>query len=160
MELRLAEPRTIGPSFGMDVYLWAKLLHVFFVITWMATVYSLPRMLLTLAEAGNEGALRDRVVRSGKRVYVLGHNLFGGAFCFGLVLWLYVGIGGPWLHAKLVLVVLLLVHFTIGGRWLKRYAAGRSLPSARVLWWFNQVPSILLLAILWLVLAKPFQTFE
>lgn len=144
----------------MDVYLWAKILHVFFVIAWMATVFSLPRILVTLSETGNDSPDRDRVVRSGRRLYSLGHNLFGGAFCFGLVLWLYVGIGGPWLHAKLVLVILLLVHFTVCGRWLKRYVAGRPLPSVRVLWRFSHAPSILLLGILWLVLAKPFQGFE
>lgn len=144
----------------MDIYLWAKVLHVFFVITWLATAFSLPRILISLAEAGNEAAVRDQLIRSGRRLYLLGHNLFGCAISFGLVLWLYVGIGGPWLHAKLVLVTLLLVHFTMCGRWIKGVASGRTLPSVRVLWWFNQIPVILLLAILWLVLAKPFQTYE
>lgn len=45
--------------------------------------------------------------------------------------------------------------FTLSGRWLKRVADGRALPSAGVLRWFNHVPSLLLLAVIWLMLAKP-----
>jgi len=140
----------------MNFYLWTKILHLFFVITWMATVFCLPPILLGLTEAGDEAAVRDRFIPLGRKIYRLGHNLFGLAFGFGLVLWLYFGIGGPWLHVKLVLVTLLLVHFTLSGRWLKSVAAGRALPSVRVLRWFNRVPALLLLAVIWLVLAKPF----
>src|SRR5690606_4823448 len=99
----------------MYIYLWAKVLHVFFVIAWMATVFGLPRILLELAEPANDAAVRDQLIRSGRRLYFIGHNLFGGAFGLGLVLWLYVGIGGRWLHVKLVLVALLLTHFTVCG---------------------------------------------
>jgi len=139
----------------MNIYLWATILHLFFVITWMATVLCLPHILLGLVEAGDEAAVRDRLIPLGRKIYRLGHNLFGLAFIFGLVLWLYFGIAGPWLHVKLVLVSLLLVHFTLSGRWLKRVADGRALPSAGVLRWFNHVPSLLLLGVIWLVLAKP-----
>lgn len=139
----------------MNIYLWSKLLHLFFVIAWMATLFGLPRTLLELAEAGADGPRRARLIASGRRLYRLGHNLFGLAVIFGLVLWLYLGIGGPWLHVKLVVVALLLAHFTVGGRWLKGVAAGRSLPDVRVLWWFQHVPAALLLLVIWLVLAKP-----
>ena len=139
----------------MNIYLWAKLLHLFFVIAWMAVVFGLPRLLLNLAEAGEDGPARARLIPLGRQLYRLGHHLFGLAFIFGMVLWLYLGIGGPWLHVKLVFVGLLLAHFTVGGRWLKRAAAGRALPPARVLWWFHHAPAVLLFAVIWLVLAKP-----
>ena len=139
----------------MNIYLWTKILHLFFVITWMATVFCLPHILLGLVEAGDEAAVRDRLIPLGRKIYRLGHNLFGLAFIFGLVLWMYFGIAGPWLHVKMALVSLLLVHFTLSGRWLKRVAVGRVPPSVGVLRWFNHVPSLLLLAVIWLVLAKP-----
>lgn len=144
----------------MDIFLWAKILHVFFVVTWIATVFSLPQILLGLAGAEHRPVVCEAKLQSGRRIYLLGHNLFGAAFSFGLVLWLYFGIGGAWLHLKLVLVTLLLTDYTISGRWLKGAVAGRALPLARLLWWYSQVPAILLLAILWLVLAKPFHSYE
>ena len=47
-------------------------------------------------------------------------------------------------------------HYSVGGRWLKGLDAGRALPSARALRWFNELPVLLLVAIVFLVLAKPF----
>jgi putative membrane protein len=60
------------------------------------------------------------------------------------------------LHAKLGLVLLILAHFIVTGRWLKGVAKGKTLPSSRTLRWFNEVPVILLVVIVYLVLAKPF----
>ena len=139
----------------MNFYLWAKILHLFFVIAWMATVFCLPFILVGLSEAGDEAAGRERQLAFGRKIYGLGHNLFGMAFLFGLILWLHFGISGPWLHVKLVLVALLFTHFILSGRWLKKFTAGQALPSSRILRLFNFVPAILLLAVIWLVLAKP-----
>ena len=74
----------------------------------------------------------------------------------GLVLWLHFDIVGGWLHAKLVFVALLLAHFIVAGRWLKGVDKGRALPSATTLRWFNELPVVLLVVIVYLVLAKPF----
>ena len=148
------------------VYLWTKSLHLLFVIAWMASVFYLPRILVNLAEAGEQPAVRERLQLMGRRLYRFGHNLFGIAFALGLVLWLghrwwpeslpdVVG-PGKWIHAKLTLVVLLVVYFTVCGRMLKRSAAGGALPSSRALRWLNEIPVLMLLAIIYLVLAKPF----
>ena len=137
-------------------YFWIKTAHLVFVMAWMAGVFYLPRILVNLAEAGDDPAVRARLVLMGRRLYRFGHMMFGLAFVFGLVLWLYFGIAGGWLHAKLTLVVLMLVHFTVSGRWLKGVDAGRALPSSRALRWFNELPVLLLVAIVYLVLAKPF----
>jgi putative membrane protein len=61
---------------------------------------------------------------------------------------------GGWLHAKLTLVVVLLVYYIFCGRWLKRgYAA---LPSATTLRLVNELPVVVVLGIIYLVIAKPF----
>lgn len=140
----------------MNIYLWAKLFHLFLVMTWMATVFGLPVLLLKAAGQDPGTASREDLLALGRRVYRVGHHLFGWAVLFGLVLWLYVGIGGGWLHIKLVLVILLLAHFTISGRWIKGAARGRSLPPSHLLRWHCRLPAVLLFALLWLVLAKPF----
>ncbi len=137
-------------------YLWIKTAHLVFVMAWMSTVFYLPRILVNLAEAGEEPAVRSRLLLMGKRLYRFGHVMFGLVVVFGLMLWLHFGIIGGWLHAKLVLVVLMLGHFIVAGRWLKAVGSGRSLPAATTLRWFNELPVLLLVAIVWLVLAKPF----
>ena len=137
-------------------YLWTKLFHVLFVIAWMATVFYLPRILVNLAEVGAQPAVRDRLALMGRRLYRFGHVMFGLALVFGLTLWMHFGMEGGWLHAKRPLVALPLGQFIFPGRWLKRSAAGASLPSPTALRWFNEVPLVLAIPVLWLVYFKPF----
>ena len=136
-------------------YFLVKTAHLVFVIAWMASVFYLPRILVNLVEAGDEPAVRARLLLMGRRLYRFGHVMFGLALVFGLGLWFGFGIDGGWLHAKLALVLLVLVHFVVAGRWLKGAAAGRALPAATTLRWFNELPVVLLVAIVYLVLAKP-----
>ncbi len=147
-------------------YLLIKTLHLLFVIAWMATVFYLPRILVNLAEATGEPAVQARLQLMGRRLYKFGHNMFGIAFLFGLILWQgwrvfptalpNVTAGTHWLDAKLTLVVLLLIYFGWAGRVLKRSIKGGALPSGRVLRWLNELPVLLLLGVIFLVLAKPF----
>lgn len=140
----------------MQAYFWTKSLHLLFVMAWMAAVFYLPRILVNIAEAGDVPAVRERLVLMGRRLYRFGHVVFGIAFVFGLALWLHFGMTGGWLHAKLTLVALMLAHFVVAGRWLKGVAKGRALPSGKALRWFNEIPVLLLVVVIWLVLAKPF----
>jgi protoporphyrinogen IX oxidase len=137
-------------------YLWTKTAHLVFVMAWMSCVFYLPRILVNIAEAGDVPEVRARLVLMGRRLYRFGQTMFGIAFVLGLVLWLHFHIAGGWLHAKLALVALLLVHFSFAGRWLKGADAGHALPSSRALRWFNEVPVLLLVGVVFLVLAKPF----
>ena len=137
-------------------YLITKTAHLVFVMAWMGGVFYLPRILVNLAEAGDEPVVRARLVLMGRRLYRFGHIMFGLAVAFGLALWLHFGMSGGWLHAKLLLVALMLAHYIVGGRWLKAADAGRALPSSKALRWFNELPLLALVAIVWLVLAKPF----
>ena len=135
------------------MYLWIKSLHLLFVMAWVACVFYLPRILINVAEVGDVPFINSRLQLMGKRLYRFGHIMFGLALLFGLWLWLGFGIGGQWLYAKLTLVVLLLVYFVVTGRLLK---AGVSvLPPPRTLRLLNEVPIFFVLAIIYLVLAKP-----
>ncbi len=149
----------------MSVYLWTKSLHLLMVISWMAAVFYLPRILVNIAETQAQTDVRERLVLMGMRLYRFGHNLFGVAFVLGLLLWFgYLMtpdwwpqiVFGGWMHAKLVLVALLLAHFVWTGRMLKSIAAGAQPRSSRWLRWFNEIPVIILLLIILLVLGRPF----
>ncbi|MGY0634983.1 CopD family protein [Luteimonas sp. A478] len=138
------------------MYLWTKTFHLLFVMAWMAAVFYLPRILVNLAEAGESAEVRARLVLMGQRLYRFGHIMFGLAVVLGLVLWMGFGVVGGWLHAKLLLVALMLAHYIVAGRWLKRANVGGGLSTSGKLRLFNEIPVFLLLAIIWLVLAKPF----
>ncbi|MDO5505934.1 MAG: CopD family protein [Pseudoxanthomonas suwonensis] len=131
-------------------------LHIVFVISWMSAVFYLPRILVNIAEAGDEPAVRARLVLMGRRLYRFGHILFALTLLAGLTLWLHYGISGGWLHAKLLLVALTLVYFIVCGRMLKRADTGAALPSGKALRWFNEIPVLLVLVIVYLAAAKPF----
>jgi len=150
----------------MMTYLLIKSLHLLFVMAWMATVLYLPRILVNLTETTHETAVQARLQLMGRRLYSFGHMVFGIAFVFGVLLWqgwrvfpatLPNMVGSMhWMDAKLTLVAVLLVYFTWCGRLLKRNIAGGALPSSRALRWINEIPTVLLLAVIYLVIAKPF----
>ncbi len=137
-------------------YLWTKTFHLLFVIAWMAAVFYLPRILVNIAEADDAIAVRERLALMGRRLYRFGHLMFGLAAVLGVILWLHFHIAGGWLHAKLTLVALLLIYYIVCGKMLKRAATGGPLPSSTILRWMNELPVLLLLAVIYLVLAKPF----
>lgn len=154
------------PLVFVMTYLLIKSLHLLFVIAWMATVFYLPRILVNLAESAGEPPVQARLQLMGRRLYKFGHNMFGIAFAFGLVLWQgwrvfpqslpNVTAGMHWIDAKLTLVALLLAYFIWAGRLLKNSAKGVALPSSKALRWLNELPVLLLLGVIWLVIAKPF----
>jgi putative membrane protein len=82
------------------------------------------------------------------------------AVALGLWLWLGYGIGkGPgnaWLHAKLALVLLVLGYHHACGVLLRKFGEERGTRSHRWYRWFNEIPVLLLLAIVVLVVVKPF----
>ncbi|MBP6597383.1 MAG: CopD family protein [Arenimonas sp.] len=147
-------------------YVWTKTFHLVFVIAWMATVFYLPRILVNLAETRGQAPVQERLALMGRRLYGFGHSMFGIAVLLGLALWLGhkfapasfpdVVAGMKWMHAKLGLVALMFAYFIFAGRWIKRAGAGGALPSATALRWFNELPLLGLVPVVWLVLAKPF----
>jgi protoporphyrinogen IX oxidase len=135
-------------------YFWVKTFHLLFVMAWIASVFYLPRILVNRAEVGAQPAVQERLQLMGSRLYKFGHTMFGLALILGLVLWMGFKIGGGWMHAKFTIVIVLLAYFIYCGKMLKRSV--EQLPSSTALRWINEVPILLVLAIIYLVLAKPF----
>ena len=135
--------------------LWIKSLHIFFVIAWFAGLFYLPRILVNLAMEDNDTA-RARLLLMGRKLYRFMLPLSVLAVVFGLWLWLGYGISGGWLHAKLVLVVLLIGYHHACGSLLRKFEQNRNTRSHVWFRWFNEIPVLLLLAIVILVVVKPF----
>ncbi|HTD04588.1 CopD family protein [Undibacterium sp.] len=139
--------------------LWIKVLHVIFIVSWFAGLFYLPRIFVNLAME-NETGTTERLLLMARKLYRFMTLLAVPAIVFGL--WLYLGYGigkGPgngWMHAKLGIVVLLLGYHHACGSLLKKFEQGRNQRSHKWFRWFNEVPVVLLLAIVILVVVKPF----
>jgi putative membrane protein len=136
-------------------YLYIKALHIFFVISWFAGLFYLPRLYVNLAmlQPGNE---YDRLLQMARKLYRFMTPLAVLALVFGIWLWLQVGFSGGWLHAKLTFVVLLVAYHLYCGRLYQDFLQHRNRHSHVWFRYFNEVPTVLLLAITILVVVKPF----
>ena len=142
--------------------LWLKAFHIIFVVTWFAGLFYLPRLFVYHVEA-SEPAIRERLRVMQRRLLGITHIGGAGALIFGLALlgwWLahapgYLAHNG-WLHAKLALVGLLVGYHISLMRLLRRFATDSRLPSSRWLRIYNEIPALLLIAIVILVVVKPF----
>ena len=135
--------------------LWVKTFHLLFVISWFAGLFYLPRILVNLAMEDNETSYA-RLLLMARKLYRFMTLLAVPALIFGLWLWLGYGISGGWLHAKLVLVVLLIGYHHACGSLLKKFEQKRNTRSHVWFRWFNEIPVLALFATLVLVVLKPF----
>lgn len=136
--------------------LYVKALHLLAVMSWMAGIFYLPRIYVHYVEGQAAGEDVRRLAIMARKLYHFASMMGVFALASGLWLWLGFGFAGGWLHVKLALV-LLLVGYHISMRvLLKRLQRGAPLPSATALRWYNELPLVLLVAILWMVVVKPF----
>jgi putative membrane protein len=140
------------------LWLWVKSFHIFFVVSWFAGLFYLPRIFVNLAMVpADSAAERERLLVMARKLYKFVTPIGLLAVTFGLWLWFGFEIfSGGWLHAKTALVVVLLGYHFYCGHVLKQFAAGRNVRSD--LWYrvFNEMPVFLLLAIIFLAVLKPF----
>lgn len=142
-------------------YLWIKTAHIVFVTSWFAGLFYLPRIFVNLAMvASGSSAEKQRLLLMARKLYRFMLPLAVLALASGLWMWLGYGIGqGPqsgWMHAKLVIVLLLVGYHHACGRLLRAFESDRNQRSHRWYRFFNEAPVLLLLAAVSLVVVKPF----
>jgi putative membrane protein len=141
------------------LYMWLKALHVIAMVCWFAGLFYLPRLFVYHAMSDDQIS-RDRFCTMERKLYrgimlpaMLATLIFGIAM---LALNPTLFLGGGWLHAKLALVVLLIGYHHVCGAQVKRFAKGETPRSHTFYRWFNEVPVLFLIAIVILVVVKPF----
>ena len=137
--------------------LWVKWLHIVFMVTWFAGLFYLPRLFVYHAMA-EDAPSRERFKVMERKLY-WGIMTPGGALTvlFGLWLWLgWFGAGPGWLRAKAALTLLLVVYHLWCGKLLADFAADRNRHSHVWYRWFNEAPTLVLFAAVFLVVFKPF----
>jgi conserved hypothetical integral membrane protein len=136
--------------------LWIKSLHIIFMVTWFAGLFYLPRLFVYHAMSDDAPGIERFKVMERKLYYGI---MTPGAvltILFGLWLWLGYGISGGWLHAKLALVIVLIAYHLYCGKLLADFKYDRNRRGHVYYRWFNEFPVAILIAVVILVVVKPF----
>ena len=136
--------------------LWIKSFHIIFMVTWFAGLFYLPRLFVYHAMSDDTA--------SRERFKIMERKLFFGimtpgavlTIVFGLWLWLGYGFYGGWLHAKMALVIILVVYHVYCGKLMVDFRRDGNRHGHLFYRWLNELPVILLIAIILLVELQPF----
>lgn len=139
--------------------LWVKALHLVFMVTWFAGLFYLPRLFVYHANCDDDAGHRRFCVMEFKLAVIMTIGavltfLFGFWLLFGW--WWPIPPGHGWLHAKLAALALLAAYHAWCLLLVARFRDGRNAHSHVWYRWFNEVPSVLLIAIVLLAVLKPF----
>jgi protoporphyrinogen IX oxidase len=137
--------------------LWVKAFHIVFVTSWFAGLLYLPRIFVNLAMVPTDSVSeRERLLLMGRKLYRFTMWISLVAIALGVWLWLCYGITGGWMFAKLVLVAFVVGYHHYCGRLLRQFVQGKNTHSH--IWYrvFNELPVLALVAIVVLVVVKPF----
>ncbi len=138
-------------------YLWVKALHIAFMVTWFAGLFYLPRLFIYHAEATDDVS-RNRFSLMERRLFIIMTigAVLTAMFGFALLNFNRALLDQGWFQAKLALLVGLVVYHLRCHHWIQRLAAGESPDNTRWLRWFNELPTIFLLGMIFLAVVKPF----
>ena len=140
------------------MYEWVKAIHVISIIAWMAGLLYLPRLFVYHCQVatGSEQSelfkvMERRLFRAIMNPAKISSWIFGLWTAWILDVW-----ADPWFHAKLLGVVGLTWAHHAMGRWRKAFAEDRNTRSQKYFRVMNEVPTLLMIAVVILVIVKPF----
>lgn len=141
----------------IELYEVIKILHIVAMISWLAGLLYLPRIFVYHTQT-NIGSETDKVFQVMERRlfrYIMNPAMIL-VFIFGFYLASQIGFSFAWLHAKLTLVGILTFYHHLLGRWRKDFEKGQNKHSQKFYRIANEVPTLLMIAIVALVILKPF----
>ena len=143
----------------MNIYLTYKALHLIAVISWMAGLLYLPRIFVYHTENQTNKNISDVFKTMERKLYFyIMTPAMIISWIFGLLLIVSIGfeqLSTYWLKAKLVLVFLLTIYHFYLGVFLKKFEMDVNTKSSKFFRFFNEVPTILLILIIFIVIFKP-----
>ena len=140
--------------------LWTKALHLIFMVTWFAGLFYLPRLFVYHAMSDDQISI--------DRFKIMERKLFFGIMTPGAILTLLFGFwtlhlrgweiyaGTYWLHCKLLLIAVLVIYHLYCGKLLIDFKHDRNKHGHVWYRWFNELPVLFLVAIIILVVVRPF----
>ncbi len=139
--------------------LWVKAFHLVAVVCWFAALFYLPRLFVYHSQSSD--------LTSIERFKIMERKLYRGIATPSMIATIALGFWlisynpegyfqSGWLHAKLTLVFILVLYHFYCGHLLKLFARNANTRSHIFYRWFNEFPVLLLIAIIILVVVKPF----
>ena len=142
----------------MNFYLFFKALHLIAIISWMAGLLYLPRIFVYHAETKNDDVKNTfKIMERRLFVYIMNPAMIL-SWLFGLILIHSIGIQSFsefWLIAKIVLVISLTFYHFFLFNCLNNFSLDRNERSSKFFRVINEVPTVLLIVIIFLVVFKP-----
>ncbi|MGB0695707.1 MAG: protoporphyrinogen oxidase HemJ [Rhodospirillaceae bacterium] len=143
-------------DYGTTLYLTVKTVHIIAVITWMAGLFYLPRLYVY-------HAMEEKGSKTGETFKIMERRLLKAIMNPSMIVVLVTGfalskdwVSEGWWHMKVTLVVGVLVCHMLYARWRKTFAVDANSRGDKFYRVANEVPTVLLLAIVPLVVFKPF----
>ena len=140
--------------------MWLKAWHLIGMVTWFAGLFYLPR--LFVYHAMSDDAVSIERFKVMERKLFFGITTPGGIFTLIFCLWMLYDYAWTaysaqlWLHVKLALIVVLVAYHAYCGKLLLDFKYDRNTRSHVWYRWFNELPVLLLVAIVLLAVLKPF----
>lgn len=142
------------------MYLWLKVIHIIFMVSWMAVLFYLPRLFVYHAEnKDNENFVKVIKIMEKKLFYFIGIPAFLLTFISGISMIILnpeLLKSGGWLHAKITLVILLAIFFFHNEYVRRKFEKDICNKSGKFFRMYNEIPTILLILIVILVIIRPF----
>ena len=140
------------------MYDWILWFHVLSFISWFSALFYLPRLFVYHAEnIENKGFVEVVKIQEMKLFKYIGVPAMWATVLSGLVLaYMYGFVGNGWIHAKITLVVLLIIYFYSMNRYRIAFLEERCTKSGKFFRMYNEIPTLLMLFIVAMVVFKPF----
>jgi putative membrane protein len=138
--------------------LWIKALHIIFMVTWFAGLFYLPRLFVYHADCTDQTG-HDRFIIMERKLFAI--MTIGAVLAAVFGFWLLGDYawaaykGSLWLHLKLLLVAGLVAYHVYCGVLVKKFRQGTAKHSHVFYRWINEIPALLLVAIVLLAVVKP-----
>ena len=146
-------------DFILQNYLWFKALHLIAVMSWMAGMLYLPRLYVYHADAvkGSDKSETFKVMERRLLKYIMNPAMIV-TFLLGLLLIAANPsiMQGGWIHAKILLVLLMAVTHMLYAKWRKSFERDENTRPAKFYRYWNEAPTVLMIVIVLLAVAKPF----
>ncbi len=143
-----------------EIYLWLKWLHIVSIISWMAALLYLPRLFVYHAEHGVESPQAETFKVMERRLYkaiMTPAMIASWVFGLGLIASLQIDFSAEiWISLKLLLVLILSGFHGHLGKILRLLEQDQMPYTARYFRLINEVPTVIMLVVVFLVVFKPF----
>jgi len=143
------------------LYLYVKAFHVISIIAWMAGLLYLPRLFVyhSYAEVGSKESETFKLMEVRLLRYIMNPAMIA-SWVFGLLLLFYYGVVNwsvdIWFHIKFLLVIILTGYHMFLARWRRLFAQDQNPHSAKFYRWMNEVPTVIMVSVVILAVARPF----